>query len=193
MNMSFLRPTTRSRPASSRFPRSPVCSQPSTSIASAVARGIVEVSLHDAVAADQHLAVVGDAHLNALAGQARSRGHVLEGIPGPGQRHVAGLGEAVAGHQRLERQFAMNAADQFDGDVGGPGHACAQRRQLRFIADRQQRMIQRRRAGQHRDAFALNEIHHRVDIEHRHRQHRRAAQKRSDESRLSTRTCGSTD
>ena len=41
MNMSFLRPLIRSRPAESRPPRSPVCNQPSSSIASAVAQAAV--------------------------------------------------------------------------------------------------------------------------------------------------------
>ena len=45
-----------------------MCSQPSASIASAVATGIVEIALHHAVAADEHLAVVGDAHLDPSHG-----------------------------------------------------------------------------------------------------------------------------
>ena len=95
---------------------------------------VVEVALHDAVAADQHLAVVGDAHLDAVARQARGGGDVLERIARPRQRHGARLGQAVARHQRLERQFVVHPADQFDRDVGGAGHAGPQRRQLALVA-----------------------------------------------------------
>ena len=95
--------------------------------------GIVEVAGHHAVPADQDLGVVGDAHLDALAGQARGGGYILERVAGPGQGDIAGLGEPVTGHQRLKRQFVMYAVDQLDRDVGGAGHARPQRRQLGLV------------------------------------------------------------
>ena len=55
-----------SRP-SSNSPMSPVCSQPSASIASAVLLGLVAVAAHHDVAADQHLAVLGELDLDARA------------------------------------------------------------------------------------------------------------------------------
>ena len=129
--------------------------------------GIVEVALHDAVAAHQDLAVVGDAHLDAVARQAGGGGDVLERVAGPGQRHGARLGQPVAGHQRLERQLVVHPADQLDRDVGGAGDTGPQRRQLALVGDGQQRVVQRRRAGQHRDPFRLNQLHHPVDVEDR--------------------------
>lgn len=51
---------------------------------------IVEVALHDAIAAHQHLAIVGDAHLDPVAGHPGGGGDVLEGIARQGQGDVAG-------------------------------------------------------------------------------------------------------
>ena len=56
MNMSFLRSVMRRLPRSSSTPMSPVCSQPSASIASAVRFGIVDEAAHHVVAADDDLA-----------------------------------------------------------------------------------------------------------------------------------------
>ena len=55
---------------------------------------------------------------------------------------------------------------------------------LLLSCDRQQRVIQRRRAGQHRDLFGRNEFHDPVDVEHRHRQHGGAADERRDQTGL---------
>ena len=65
MISSFLRSTIFRYPSSSSSPMSPVWSQPSESIASAVCSGHVPVALHDHRAAQQHLAVLGDLQLHA--------------------------------------------------------------------------------------------------------------------------------
>ena len=55
---------------------------------------------------------------------------------------------------------------------------------LSFTA--KQRVIQRRRTGQHRDPFPLNQFHDAVDVEDGDRQHGRAAEERRDETGLQT-------
>ena len=128
---------------------------------------VVEVALHDAVAAHQDLAVVGDADLDVVARQARGGGDVLERVAGTRERHGARLGEAVAGHQRLERKFLVHAADELDRDVGRAGDAGRRVASLPLSVDGEQRVVQRRRAGQHRDPFGLDQFHHPVDVEDR--------------------------
>ncbi len=118
-------------------------------------------------------------------GQARGGGHVLERVAGPGQRHVACLGEPVAGHQRLERKFVVRSGGSSStGMSAAPVTPARSVDSLPLSLDVEQRVIQRRRAGQHRDPFALNEFHHAVDVEDGDRQHRRAAQERRDEAGL---------
>ena len=71
MMSSFLRPVTRRQPSASSCPRSPVCSQPSASIASAVASGRICGSRGDVRSADQDFAVRcdpdGDLRVKGLA------------------------------------------------------------------------------------------------------------------------------
>ncbi len=78
----------------------------------------------------------------------------------------------------------MHSPDQFDGYVGGARDTRAQGRQLALVFDRQQRVIQRGRAGQHDDPLGCNEFHDTVDVEDRHRDHRRSADERRDQPGL---------
>ena len=81
MNMSFLRSVMRRLPASSITPMSPVCSQPSASIASAVWLGVLEVALHDVVATHHDLAGLAAGHL--VAGVVDDEHLDVRASPGP--------------------------------------------------------------------------------------------------------------
>ncbi len=146
--------------------------------------GVVEVPLHHRVAAHQHLAVVGDAHLDTVTGPSCGGGDVGERIPRARQRHGAGLGEAVSRRQGLERKLLVHPAYQFDRDVGRTRDTGPQAAQLGLVPDPQQRVVQRGRPGEHRDAFCGNEFDDTVDVEDRHRQHRRTADERRDQPGL---------
>ena len=91
--MSLIRPDRISRPASSRWPMSPVLYQPSA-VNAADGRGrVVPVAAEDRRALELDLAVVGDAHLDAL----RRPPHGAEAVVvQPGAAAGPGLGRAVA-------------------------------------------------------------------------------------------------
>ena len=103
---SFLRSVMTIRPLSSRWPTSPVASQPSCEHA----RGfllVVPIAVHDVLAADHDLAVLGDAHLGVEQRRA-DRLHADAGLGPVAADHRPGLGLAVALQQgepeRLEEQ-----------------------------------------------------------------------------------------
>ena len=197
MNMSFLRPTMRRQPRSSSVPRSPVCSQPSASIASRGLVRVVEVAPHHAVAAHQHLARL--PHRSRWRRRRRRcgpRGRV--GLARPSWRSWsksssgavavdrARLGQAVAGDDRLERQLVVHAPDQLDGDVGRAGDRDPQRRQVEAIAVRmvEDRLVDRGRSGQHRHRLRGDRPQHVVDVEDGLRDDRRAPHERGEAAGL---------
>ena len=100
MIRSFLRSVIVRKPSASRWPTSPVCSQPST-IAARVRLGVVPVALHDVRAAGQDLAVVGDPDLDA--GDRPADGPDLAGVRAVEADDRRALGQAVAFEQRQAR------------------------------------------------------------------------------------------
>jgi hypothetical protein len=149
--------------------------------------GVIEVSVHDAVAAHEHLPVGRDHHLGARARQPSRGRDVLRRVTAPGQRdRAAGLGEPVAGQHGLEGQLAADALDERDRDIGRADDGGPQRRQvpLALRGGGQQRVVERRRAGQHRDPFPLHQAEDGGPVVHRHRQHRRAGDEGRDQPRL---------
>ena len=135
MNMSFMRSVMRRLPRSSSTPTSPVCSQPSASMASAVRFGIVDEALHHVVAADRR------------PRRARPRGSALPSssttctsVPGMARR--PSVCEIVSG-------VVVVAAHRRDaGRLGEP--VAASRRSRSFSSSRMRRISStgtRRRAG----------------------------------------------
>ena len=127
MNMSLMRSVMRTLPRSSMTPMSPVCSQPSASIASAVAAGSWMKPAHDVVAAHHDLArlaggrglpvVVDDLDLDAGDRAPDVVGDRLGVVVVAAHRRDAGaLGEPVAGHDRLEAELGAHPVDHLDRD-----------------------------------------------------------------------------
>ena len=89
-----------------------MCSQPSASIASAVAAG------RRGSPASRCSRGPAPRRRRRCAPRRPSQGRPAvvamssNGVAGAGERHGAGLGEAVAGHQRLERKFVVHPADR---------------------------------------------------------------------------------
>ena len=103
-------------------------------------------------------------------------------------RDAGRLGEPVARHDGLELQLVAHAPDQLDGNAGRARHREAQRREVevgeaRMIEDR---LVHRGRSGQHRHAFVGDALHHRVDVEHRVRNDRRALDEAREDAGLQT-------
>ena len=142
MISSFLRSTIFRKPSSSNSPMSPVCSQPSASIASAVFSGCVAVAEHHELAADEHLAVVAERHLDA--GRRRADGADPD-LAGP----VAGSESAGLGHppqlgeldpERVEELEHLDRGRRgADVDRDQPGRARASRAASRTSARRRAR------------------------------------------------------
>ena len=151
--------------------------------------GVVEVALHEVVAAHEHLAgltgahrpavVVDDAHLDAGDGPSDRLGDgVGVVVVAAHGGDAGGLGEPVAGDDRLERQLLAHADDQLHGNARGAGHGQPQRRQVEAgpVGVVQHRLVDGRWPRQHRDVLLVHPAHHRGRVEHRVGQHGRAAQ-----------------
>ena len=138
---------------------SPVCSQPSASIASAVCSGILEVLAHHVVAPHDDLAglaarhlvavVVDHEHLDAGDRSARRGADRLGGVVvAAHRRDAARLGEPVAGDDGLEAELLLHPLDQLDRHRRRAGDREAQRLQLREVdvGVVEERLVHRRRA-----------------------------------------------
>ena len=126
---------------------------------------------------DVGAAVVDDAHLEPRAGPADRGGDGLGVVVLRRRAGGTALGEPVAGDDLRERQLVVDAADQLDRDVGRAGHRDAEARQIVAGAAGvvEDRLVQRRRPGQHRHALGGHAGQHAVHVEHRLGQHGRAA------------------
>jgi hypothetical protein len=155
---------------------SPVCSQPSASEA-----------LHHVVPADHDftglargdrlVVVVDDAQLGAGNRAALGLRDPLGGIVVAAHRRDAGgLGEPEAAHDVLELQFLAHAPDELHRHRRRARDREPQRRQVELAGARvvEDRLVDGRRAGEHRDAFLGDALHDLFDIEHRVRDDRRA-------------------
>ena len=85
------------------------------------------------------------------------------------------LGQAVARDDLLEPEALPHLHDHLDGDGGRAGHGEPQRRHVEAVEVGvvQDRLIDRGRAGEHRDPVDGHPVHDLGDVEHRMRQHRR--------------------
>ena len=102
------------------------------------------------------------------------------------RRDAGCLGEPVAGHDGLELQLLAHAADQLDRDRRRAGDREAQRREIELGDARvvEDRLVDGRRPGQHRDRLLGDALHHRVDVEHRVRHDRRALDQAREDAGL---------
>ncbi len=157
--------------------------------------GIVEVAGHDAPAAQHHLTglsggdvptVVDDADLEAGPGPADRGGDGLDVVVGGRRRRRSRLGEAVAGDDDRERQFVVDAADQFDGDVGRSGHRHPQRRQSMSgpVGMVEDGLVERRRSGEDGHLLAIDAPQDVVDVEDRLGEHGGPAGHAGQDARL---------
>ena len=101
---------------------------------------------------------------------------MLEVVVGSAAGDRAGFGEPVPGEDALERQLFADAPDELDRDVGRARDRDAQARDVavRAIGMVEQRVVDRRRAREHRDALAFDEGEHDTRVEHGEREDRRA-------------------
>ena len=102
------------------------------------------------------------------------------------RRDARRLGEAVAGHDRLEAELGAHAPDQLDRHRRRARHREPQRRHVELGEARvvEDRLVDGRRSGQHRDVLLGGARHHRVDVEHRVRDDRRALDEARDDARV---------
>ena len=167
--------------------------------------GVVEVVRHDAAAPQQDLAGLAGRHVAPSPSTMRSskpgRGRptvvaiVSASSSGRGGRRGAALGEPVAGDDR-RRTAARRSMRRMSstGMSAAPVTATRRRRQVVAVAVGvvEDRLVERRRAGQHGDPLGGDAGQHPVDVEHRLGEHRRPGRDARRGSRPSARTCGST-
>ena len=129
---------------------------------------------------------VDDPQLEARPGPTDGGGDRLGVVAGRGGRRGAALGEAVAGDHHREGELVEDAADQLHRDVGGAGDGDPQAREVVVAAVRvvEDRLVDRRRARQHRDPLGGHAGERPVDVEHRLGEHRGAGRDRGEDARL---------
>ena len=121
---------------------------------------------------------VGDsAHLEAGPRHADRCRDLLEVVVGKAPGNGSRLGEPVTREDALEGKLLAHASDQLDRDVGGARHREAQAGDvaLRTIGVVEQRLVDGRWSGEHRDALALDELERDARVENGERHDRRAA------------------
>ncbi|MDT4844992.1 hypothetical protein FQZ97_789640 [compost metagenome] len=152
---------------------------------------VVEVALHQVVAAHQQLSgfagrhrVAGGvhaAHFHVREGATGGGGHDLRRITGAADGdEAAGFGQAVGGDYGLETQLAGHAPDHFHRHRGGARHRHPQAGKVvaLTVGEAEDGLVQGRRARQHSDPFAGDALQHHRHVEHLLRQDAAAAHQR---------------
>ena len=134
---------------------------------------VVEVAQHHVRPAQQHLArpILGgvvDAQLEVRDRTATGGGDGDRVVVGRAHgAEAVGLGQAVRGEHDVDVELGLHAFDEHDGNHRGAGDREPQRGQVVFAALGvvEQRLIDRRRPGQHGDAMVLHGPHGLLGVE----------------------------
>ena len=152
---------------------------------------VIEIAEHDVRSAKQHLAGPGVGGVDAqfeVRYRAPARGGHRDGVV-IGAAHGAEssrFGEPVGGQHDVEVEFVLHPFDQNHRHGRRPGDSESQRAQIEFTAGRvvEQRLVDRRRPGQHGDSHVLHHPHGLLRVEGELRNQRRAGLKAGQNSGL---------